>query len=860
MPLIMTRPFKGALLAAAAAVRTYVATLLKNDGTGTNNNTFVDQGLGAVPTPVGPPAQGSFSPFSPNGWSYEFDGASTVSFPAGQFSFGTGVYTVECFFTTTTNSGIQSPVSFGSATLPGGPTPYICLRFDSNELVFEETSTTGFYWRIAVPFKVEIGRTYHLAGVRGTSGLISLYLDGILQGTTNYGASMLNGYQCSVGGLAYGSSPFGYTFNGLVSNVRVSKTQAYTGPFTPPTSKLGVIANTVLLTAQDGSFIDRSSNNLLATNNGLPAAVPRSPFASVAWNAATHGGSMYADGVTQQAVDFAASTQYDTPGNWSLECWVYPMGTNDFSIYDASSGTVNVSIILKNQGEGKWFYQTVNNTITTVGAVNIPSNAWTHLAFTRAGSGGAIRTYVNGRADKSYAWTNITTGANGAIARVGPSSKSGLRGHGYISGFRITAATNYSAAFSMSTLTGPPTAIANTRMLLNFTDAAVVDSVNFVDVATFPGCTLSTDRGYGTGSKSLKFDGAGYASMRGQKIGTSDFTFESWVYPTRGIGQVETFFAGIATSELNISRNASGYLTAGTNGAVIVTSSAIVPTTTWTHIAVSRDDGVLRMFINGALVGSGASVGSFTFATVSLLGAAGTGRTNLYQGYMDDVTISLGDAKYKEAFTLPPSMFAYGAAMEGGYFYGVVKIDGVRYGLIMSPAANAVAGKIKTNNTSDGFTSTSDGWATTNALNNAEHPIYQSVRALNIGGYTDWYVPSIYELEPFYRNLKPYAESNQNSGNIIDGHSDNYNPWSDPVGAEYTASNPAITDVNAFRTGGAQQLSTVLVSSTTVQTIETSNYGQRHDTGRGGVINTVTKNFDLTGAAVVRPIRKFRMP
>lgn len=652
MPLIMTSPFRGSLIQAAAAVKTYIATLLKNDGVGANNNTFVDSAAGAVPTPVGPPAQGIFSPFSPNGWSYEFDGASSITFPtSSNFSLANGNFTIECFFTPASTAGIQSMVALGSGSLPGGQTPYVCLRFTATELIFEETGTQSVIWRISSPFTPEVGRTYHVAAVRN-GAIISLYLDGALKGTLNYSnTSLQSNYNCAIGGLSYGSNNLGYPFVGLISNVRITKAVVYSAPFSPPTTKLTSITNTVLLSAQDGLFIDRGPSNMLATNNGLPSAVPRSPFASAPWSATTHGGSMYGDGVTLQAIDFPANTTYDSSGSWTLEFWVYPIGVNDFCVYDASSGTVNATVTLKYQGDGKWLYQTVNNTTTTLGTLVFPSNAWTHLAFSRTNSGGSMRTYVNGKADKGYVWANITTGAAGATARIGTSSKGSLRGHGYISGLRITASPVYTAAFAISTLTGPPTNIANTRLLLNFTNAAVVDSVNFVDVATFAGCTLSTDRGHDTGTKSLKFDGTGYASMRGQKISTSDFTFEAWVYPTRDIGQIETLFAGIATSELNISRNASGYLTAGTNGAVIVTSSTVIPTAEWSHVAVSRNAGTMRLFINGALVGSGSSVGSFTFATVSLLGAAGATRTNIYQGYMDDITVSLGEAKYKAAFT-----------------------------------------------------------------------------------------------------------------------------------------------------------------------------------------------------------------
>ena len=74
----------------------------KKNKAGLQNNTFLDSSNnGLALTPTGTPAQGSFSPFSPAGWSGHFNGSSdwlsipssaTVSNLSGDFTIEGWVY------------------------------------------------------------------------------------------------------------------------------------------------------------------------------------------------------------------------------------------------------------------------------------------------------------------------------------------------------------------------------------------------------------------------------------------------------------------------------------------------------------------------------------------------------------------------------------------------------------------------------------------------------------------------------------------------------------------------------------------------------------------------------------------------
>ena len=90
---------------------------------------------------------------------------------------------------------------------------------------------------------------------------------------------------------------------------------------------------------------------------------------------------------------------------------------------------------------------------------------------------------------------------------------------------------------------------------------------------------------------------------------------------------------------------------------------------------------------------------------------------------------------------------------------------------------------------------------------------------LGLAGYTDWYVPARDELELVWRNLKPVTNDNYitadrynaaaytrdaNLDDTVVTHGTNRH--SDPVGAAYTAGNPAQTSVAAFQSSGAEAM------------------------------------------------------
>lgn len=120
---------------------------------------------------------------------------------------------------------------------------------------------------------------YHVALTwNGTNGW--LFINGVIEWTFTGAGGLTNDGNPFLIGQYQGQGQA--TPLGNISNFRVVKgTAVYTAPFTPPTSPLTAIPNTVLLlnTTNDSNFLkDTSPSNFTVTNYGSVTSSPLNPF------------------------------------------------------------------------------------------------------------------------------------------------------------------------------------------------------------------------------------------------------------------------------------------------------------------------------------------------------------------------------------------------------------------------------------------------------------------------------------------------------------------------------------------------------------------------------------------------------
>jgi len=168
------------------------------------------------------------------------------------------------------------------------------------------------------------------------------------------------------------------------------------------------------------------------------------------------------------------------------------------------------------------------------------------------------------------------------------------------------------------------------------------------------------------GGSSMFFDGTTDALFEPSNInygyGTGDFTIEFWLYlnatTTQTIVSNLTAVSGASVAPHIYYENASG-IRYYVNSADRITGSAL-STGQWYHIAVSRSGSSTKMFINGTQTGS-TYTDTNNYGTSNPLGVGDyavplTGVSTL-NGYIDDLRITKGYARYTTTFTPPTAAF-----------------------------------------------------------------------------------------------------------------------------------------------------------------------------------------------------------
>jgi len=141
--------------------------------------------------------------------------------------------------------------------------------------------------------------------------------------------------------------------------------------------------------------------------------------------------------------------------------------------------------------------------------------------------------------------------------------------------------------------------------------------------------------------------------------------------------------------------------------------------------------------------------------------------------------------------TLP----AIGAAFEGGYYAGLIALNGETYGIVVAPKASGELEEATWGEYGNDLLAArhfNDGLANTQAMAEAGSDLARWMLALDINGFADWYLPARDELELLYRHFKPTTQSNW-----VYRHGEN--PSSVPMGYPYTAEHPAQTQQPEFQ-------------------------------------------------------------
>ena len=632
----------------------YDTLLLNGDGTnGAQNNTFLDSSTNNFTiTRNGNTTQGSFSPYG-NLWSNYFASSSlaTPSNAAVSNTLLASDFTIECWFFAPSGGANGSALWTNSTTNSDG--------FTSSYIYADGSIGTG---KVAVNQIVSatglwtVSTWNHFALVRSGSNL-TIYLNGTQIVTTSSASTYLNtsATKPMAIGRNYQTSPT--YFNGYISNFRAVSSALYTTTFTPSTTPLTAISGTQLLTCQSNRFVDNSSNAFAITAGGTPSVQRFSPFNPTApYSTSVIGGSGYFGTAGDYLV--TTSSQVIPTGSYTIEAWVYTTSTSQTQailaqgtgVGDANRTTIGIET---NSG-AVWSAQVGASSVLSSFAV-VP-NTWTHVAMTFNGT--TITLWINGVSAGS---TASVLNASNTTLQVGKNWGS-YQWIGYISNARVSNTVRYTATFTPQTT--PFTSDANTTFLGGMTNAGIPDLAMQNDLQTVGNAQVSTSvKKYGTGS--IYFDGSSGDYLTtppntyGWNFGTGNFTVELWIYPIAATNRTIMADRAGSTGTANAWSleffNTALRVEWHTGLAIIASSNTNITLNVWSHIAVVRNSGTLTIYQNGTSVASVSDSNNYSEVNPLNIGyepVFPSGNSNFY-GYMDDIRITNGYARYVSNFTPP---------------------------------------------------------------------------------------------------------------------------------------------------------------------------------------------------------------
>jgi hypothetical protein len=234
---------------------------------------------------------------------------------------------------------------------------------------------------------------------------------------------------------------------------------------------------------------------------------------------------------------------------------------------------------------------------------------------------------------------------------------------GYLSNISVVNGTALYSGTTYTVPTAPSSVVANTKLLLSTTNAGIIDNAMMNNLETVGNAQISTAVSkFGGGS--MAFDGSGdwlvAPSNAMFNMGTGNFTIECWAYPQTQVQTYPALFNLTGTADLSVAynhgdgtANSFSMLTGGTRTSASVTSSV----NAWYHIAIVRNGTTVTLYIDGtsrATTTNSSTLGGTT-CTIGVYGTAFG--TTAFKGYIDDLRITNGYARYTSNFTPPTEAF-----------------------------------------------------------------------------------------------------------------------------------------------------------------------------------------------------------
>ncbi|MBV5347154.1 DUF2341 domain-containing protein [bacterium] len=602
-----------------------------------------------------------------------FDGVGDyLSLPAGStWDFGLLDFTIETWlYIVGYNTNSSRILQTSDGDVYAGI--YMTLAADGALNVAISTNGSAFTFSVAVGSLLALNRFYHIAFVRyGTE--FSVYIDGAKY--VVYTGALYVYYNAAATPIIGGQSGTNRSLNGYIDKFKISKGIArYTTSFSvanpPPTSSYfsNIItndsywSNTVLALSMNGvnnstTILDFKGKAITITGN-VKLSSDITKFGTT---------SAYFDG-NGDYLSAPGGSDFSLDGNYTVEAWVYilNLSTNGNTIFDTRTTGAQTSLSCNINENG--YLTTYIHPTSTSSTATVSLNIWTHVAWSRVGNLGTF--YKNGIACGNYVHTAPGNGGN--YCKIGANVDGSYSLNGYMADFRITKGMSRSITNfipSTSNISSTDAYWGNVTLALPLTGAdnsTVFTELKGLTITAYGDTKIVTTLSkFGTGS--AYFDGTGdYLSTPSLgALGTSDWTYEVWVYPT---ANTVAYMPICGSSHYGASLSGEVAIMAAVDGKIIrvtcvigstdygVISSIAFTLNSWQHIAVVRSNGSITLFKDGILIGTNTAIGTLSIPDPGVPFMVGrnsttTGTLPYFNGYISDVRVTKGTARY--IFSMP---------------------------------------------------------------------------------------------------------------------------------------------------------------------------------------------------------------
>lgn len=203
---------------------------------------------------------------------------------------------------------------------------------------------------------------------------------------------------------------------------------------------------------------------------------------------------------------------------------------------------------------------------------------------------------------------------------------------------------------------------ASVSALLSFEGGTTDSSTNNVTVTTAGGAQISSAN-YKFGGSSLYLNGTGaYAAIAPSNLFVypGPFTVEMNVFPLSSAkANLYDNFAGSSNSRTLLYLDAGGLIFFYSSSASIATDLGVVLGNQWNHIVIQRDaNNLLKIFVNGVTSSQVSYIGTIGIPDYTvILGYTRWKNGDYFNGYIDEVRITKGVARYSADFPPPVTPF-----------------------------------------------------------------------------------------------------------------------------------------------------------------------------------------------------------